>query len=274
MDWSGGTISVDPMQSDDASRRRLDTQALVVGYTMSRLDTVYLARRGLKSWRAAFLEAEKALGVPWANFKNLRDEFDPLHPNARVGWHDRPIRDSRQRVVDELADLGEDALLEMVERILVRQTQELEEAIDSLSLPSKIAHNVAERLLTGRRAEEFFQQYSSEIVGIPTQSLLDRRNAAIGYDFGVIDRDDLAIEVKGLKAPAGVVLFTDREWSEAKFRADSYWLVVIGNMAVHPTASVFRDPCLSLGGRCRYEARLTAQWQSKVSVADGIQLGG
>lgn len=262
------------MQSDDASRRRLDTQALVVGYTMSRLDAEYLARRGLKSWQAAFREAANALGVPSANFKNLRDEFDPLHSNPRVGWHDRPIRDSRRRVVDELSDLGEDALLEMVERILVRQSQDLEEAIDSLSQPSKIAHNVAERLLTGRRAEEFFQKYSSEIVGIPEQSLLDRRNAAIGYDFGVIDRDDLAIEVKGLKAPAGIILFTDREWSEAKFRADRYWLVVIGNLAAHPMASVYKDPCSSLGGTCRYEARLTTQWQSKVSVADGIQLGG
>src|SRR5690242_891191 len=67
-------------------RQRLETAAIVVGYAMSRFDAAYLASRGLTSWRACFEEAGRAMRKPPATFKNLRDEFDPIHANSRQGW--------------------------------------------------------------------------------------------------------------------------------------------------------------------------------------------
>jgi len=60
-----------------SSRLRLDTEAIVIGYAMSRLDRIYLAVRHCATWDQAFLEAGGALSNPPATFKNLRDEFDP-----------------------------------------------------------------------------------------------------------------------------------------------------------------------------------------------------
>ena len=83
-------------------------------------------------------------------------------------------------------------------------------AIDSLATVNGVARNVAERLLTGRLAEEFFLTHSESLVSIPTVDAVDMRYSAQGYDFAVRNRPECAIEVKGLKATRGVIQFTDR----------------------------------------------------------------
>ena len=80
----------------------LETSALIVGYAMSRMDDAYLKSRGLSSWKAAFADAAASLDVRPASIKSLRDEFGPVHGNARRGWKDRPMRPNRQRIMGEL----------------------------------------------------------------------------------------------------------------------------------------------------------------------------
>src|SRR5438552_358595 len=103
---------------NDLQKTRLETEAIVVGYAMSRLDKRYLAARECSTWRDAYSQAASALSESPASFKNLRDEFDPVHANPRAGWHHRPLRKNRQRVLDELREISEEALLELVDRIL------------------------------------------------------------------------------------------------------------------------------------------------------------
>ena len=107
--------------SEEPQRTRLETEALIVGYAMSRLDTDYLRLRRFSQWQEAFCEAATALGEPKASFKNLRDEFDPLHDNPRLGWHQRQLRPNRQRVLDELHGVSDDALMELVGRIFAKR---------------------------------------------------------------------------------------------------------------------------------------------------------
>jgi hypothetical protein len=45
--------------SDNAGPRRLETEAIVIGYAMSRLDKRYLSIRKCSSWKMAFAEAEQ-----------------------------------------------------------------------------------------------------------------------------------------------------------------------------------------------------------------------
>ncbi len=66
-------------------------------------------------------------------------------------------------MLNELQDVSDDALLELVARILSHEEDAIAEAIDSLAVVTKVAHNVAERLLTGRRAEEFFLAHSANL---------------------------------------------------------------------------------------------------------------
>lgn len=249
-----------------STRRRLETKAIVLGYAMSRLDTSYLARLGHGSWRRAFQEAAEALELPPATFKNLRDEFDPVHPNPRQGWHRRMLRQNRQRVLDELREVSDDGLSELVARILRRDDEPVLEAIDSLSVVTRVAHNVAERLLTGRRAEDYFLENSDQLVGVCRGELLDLRDAARGYDFGVRSRPEWAIEIKGMRLLSGSIQFTDREWAEAGSRRTDYWVVIIGGLGTEPKGEVLRDPHASIDARCRFQKTVCAVWQARVSV--------
>lgn len=247
--------------------RRLRTSALLIGYAMSRLDTQYLALRGLTSWQSAYKEASTALGVQPASLKNLRDEFDPFHSNGRAGWRSRAIRPDRQRILDEMTAVGGEALAALVDRLIAGDEDATNEAIDSLSVTNRIAHNVAERLLTGRLAEEFFLTHSKSLVGLEAEALRDRRDNACGYDFGVKSDPSMAIEVKGMKGLKGAIQFTDREWIEAGVRTSKYLVVVVGNLARSPKANIIADPCASLKATCRYRASLTATWEARIGLA-------
>src|SRR5687767_11998874 len=132
----------------DTNRRRLDTKRLVIGYTMSRLDKRFLDVLGVKTWKAAYHLFSESLNSPTGTFKNLRDEFDPLIGNARAGWHRRPPRRDRLRVLDEMADVSDDALVELSLRILAGDDNSISEVLTVLELPSQTVSNVAERLRT------------------------------------------------------------------------------------------------------------------------------
>jgi len=246
--------------------RLIEVEAIIVAYAMSRLNDVFLTRFRFKSWRSAFTTAGAVLGVAPTSMKNLRDEFDPLH-GFRKGWHQRPLRPNRQRVLSEFCEVSDDALLEVVGRLLVRDQEAAAEIVRPLAFAKERVENVAERLRTGRLAEEFFMEHSQTICGVPTKSLRDRRHDAAGYDFGIIDSPRIAIEVKGLKARTGPVLFTDLEWRTARERTDDYWLIVVGELGKTPKARMWRNPPGLLQVRSSLRRTTTVSWQAIVSVA-------
>jgi hypothetical protein len=233
---------------------------------MSRLDDRYLRSQGVRTWKAAFDRAAKILRVRPTSLKNLRDEFDPFHDNSRRGWWDRPLRPNRQRVMGDLAEVSDDALLESVNRILEGDKPATEELLDSLVEFRPAVHNVAERLFTGRRAENVFLSECESWIGIPRSRILDRRDSALGFDFAVEGIPERAIEVKGMKGDSGAILFTDREWSEAKVRQAEYWLVVVGNITTTPVFRLLKDPQRVLTVQCRYQRSVAAVWTSRVTL--------
>ncbi len=166
----------------------------------------------------------------------------------------------------DLAELSDDALIESVNRILRRDETATDELLDSLAEIRPVAHNVAERLFTGRRAENIFLSNCAAWVGVARSDVLDRRDSAVGFDFGVAGIPERAIEVKGLRGDSGAILFTDREWSEAKMRGTDYWLVVVGNLTTAPVFRVWKDPHATLCVRCRYQRTVAAVWTSRVQL--------
>ncbi|MGI8604676.1 MAG: DUF3883 domain-containing protein [Verrucomicrobiales bacterium] len=253
---------------DTRSRKTLlETSAIIIGYAMSRLDRTYLDARHHKSWKEAFNQAGTLLKVAPASLKNLRDEFDPVHGNARRGWKDRPMRPNRQRVMGDLCDVSDAALLEMIDGILRHDADAVQGVVAPLSKPIERVYNVAERLRTGRLAEVFFRDNCDKIAGILAAMLLDHRELFCGYDFGLQDRPAIAIEVKGLKQSRGGIAFTDREWTEAKARRQNYWLVVVGNLESSPIARLIPDPTVALQAKCQFQTTIVATWRATVSVA-------
>lgn len=220
----------------------LPVDALVLGYAMSRLDRRFLAEFRFRSWQAAFQATASALGVPANSMKLLRDEFDPLHPNRRRGWHLRPMNPSRIRIAEEFESVSDDALVVFVHGLLDGRRDELADAMEVLARPANVTAAAAERLLTGRRAEDFVIEHWQAITEFPPELRLDRRLDGCGFDFGIRSRPEMAFEVKGLTRSAGTVMFTEREWQEAGRRRGDYWLVVVADLATQPRPLRFADP--------------------------------
>lgn len=257
-----------PPKPPKPAKKLLETSALIVGYAMSRLDRTYLTARGHKNWNEAFAATARLLKIPPASLKNLRDEFDPFHDNNRQGWHKRAMYPSRRRIMGQLCDISDAALLETIEGILAGRPEALEEVVAPLSKPTDRIYNVAERLRTGRLAETYFLENSRQIADLPSATILDHRNLARGYDFALENRPEIAIEIKGLKRARGGIAFTDREWTEAAARRADYWLVVVGNLeAANPVARLIPDPTAALSAQCRYQTTLAASWRATVGVA-------
>jgi hypothetical protein len=254
------------MRDDGQTRRRLETSALVVGYAMSRLDTALLHHLGFRTWNDAYAALGRSLSVPPKSIKGLRDEFDPIHPNQRRGWADRPMIANRARVADELRDVSDPALIELVRALLRTDLETTSEALDALAEEQRAPAAAAERLLTGRRAEQFVMEQCRLVLNVAPTALIDRRDELLGFDFEIRDSRRLVVEVKGLREHRGNLLFTDREWREASVRRERYWLAVVGSAHTQPRARVYVDPIASLSARCVYERTVCARWRATVDI--------
>ena len=249
-----------------AHRNVIKPESLVVGYALSRLDKRLLNAMGWKTWGIAYSSASKALREKKSSVRLLRDEFDPFFDNGRQGWWKRPPHPTRIAVLREFDMMTDAALIDTVRRILSRDTAPLKEVFDSLCRPATRVANVAERLYTGRLAEEFFLSSCASIIGFEPREICDMRQSALGYDFGVKPRPELAIEVKGMKKRRGDVLFTDREWSEALARRANYWLVVVACLPDSPTAKLFANPSRKLSPERRIVQVERQEWCARVAL--------
>jgi Protein NO VEIN, C-terminal len=247
-----------------SDRATIDVEVLHLGYAMSRLDREFLDRLGFESWRAAFGRVHDQFGVKASSVKNVRDEFDLLHPH-RVG-HKKTLPPSRVSVVEDCAGLSDAELLEVVQGILDGEFEEARRIGGRLRRrPSASA--AAQRLRTGMFAEKYFLAHAKRICGIAAERLVDVRYGAAGFDFASASRPRLAIEVKGLQAKRGLILFTDHEWRTARARGADYWVVVIGDIAVRPRSRVIVDPAAEIEVAARVERRVARSWVGKVAVA-------
>lgn len=86
---------------------------MACGYYLSRFDDSY-ARLGLGNMSMTHQAIGHALDVPPRSIQNWRDEFDPIHDNARKGWWNRNMSPSRIRMVALLGDWDEDEVHELV----------------------------------------------------------------------------------------------------------------------------------------------------------------
>jgi hypothetical protein len=261
----GNAVSGEPEIS--RAKGLIEIDAIIVAYAMSRLDRGFLAAFGYNTWKVAFEATGTKLNRKAASMKNLRDEFDPVHGNARAGWDMRPMRPNRQRVLGEFCTVSDAALIEVVQRILRGDREVRAEITEPILVSASRAENVAERLRTGREAERYFVENAETICGIPRHDIVDVRDEARGYDFAVSGRSSVGIEVKGLRLARGEVLFTDHEWDQAHRRRSDYWLVVVGCLNTQPVALMLSDPTKALSAKSVVRQTASVSWRARVRVA-------
>jgi len=239
-----------------ATREKL----ILVGLYLSKYDTGGLKRLGFESFAEAFNALGCALGSRPASIKNYRDEFDPLFPSPRKGWHNRPIRDYCLKVLEAYQHLDIDSFTGLI-KSFVGYDENAWSELQAGESEEEQASQFAKRLVTGLAAEQYFESVQPSLTEFMGCALENTTRYGCGYDFR-LRRDSLAdflaVEVKGLKDRAGSLSMTPREYEAAADLKHRFFLFVVKNFQEMPYHEIFQDP---LSGRLQFTKaeRVTVQ---------------
>lgn len=225
-------------------------KALVIAYYLSRFDKVGVKNLGYENFTKACNDIANRIEVKAATIKNMRDEFDSIHDNGRVGWHQRELRPSRKRVAMKFQNLQEEDLRAFVNEIIysnIDNKEIIENVMEELS-DDKVTKGIVLRGVIGKSAENIFiklyTERFEELRGrLPRGEIIDTRMNGCGYDFCINDdKNEYYIEVKGLSGESGGILFTNKEWETAKNCKDRYYVVLVKNIDKEAEIEIIRNP--------------------------------
>jgi hypothetical protein len=251
----------------DPTRIAKRTKLILAGMYLSRFDAAGIEKLGFRNFAEAYNVIGFALGSQPASIKNYRDEFDPLFPNPRKGWHKRQIREYCLKVYEEYRGLDFEFFTGLIKSFVgydENAWSEIEEKGRRSQGPSVFAN----RLITGLAAEQYFESVHS---GLPEFNGFDLENTTrlgCGYDFKLYkpQREDfLAVEVKGLREATGSLSLTPKEYEIAAAMRSRFCLFVVKNFQKSPFHEIHIDP-LSSGLEFTRSERVLIQvsWQTRV----------
>lgn len=233
------------MDMREGPRLALRERSILVGLYLSKFNSAGLRQLGFGSFAEAFNVIGSALGTRPASLKNYRDEFDPLFPNERKGWHKRSIRGYCKAVYDTFGALNLQDFTNLLKRVVYRQP-DIDLLIENVEDNQGKDRSFARRLITGQAAEQYFRSRYKEIDIFKDCDLEDTTRIGCGFDFGLRSSTDFyGVEVKGLDGPSGSVVLTDKEHSVGEILGGGFFLFVVKNFRDTPFHELHRDP---LGG--------------------------
>ena len=239
-----------------AAREKL----ILSGLYFSKYDSAGLEKLGFESFSEAFNVIGYALGAKPASVKNYRDEFDPLFPNRRKGWHRRPTRDYCLKVFRRYESLDLDAFSALVRSFVARD----ENARNELRSPEDgddEGSSFAKRLITGLAAERYFEEVQPRLPDFSDYVIENTTRLGCGYDYRLRAENHegfLAVEVKGLRERTGSLAFTPKEYETAAKLSNRFFLFVVKNFAESPFHEIHQDP-LCCGLRFTRSERVVVQ---------------
>ena len=245
---------------------------ILCGLFLSKYDNAALKYLGFETFTEAFNALGYGLNAKPSSIKNYRDELDPFFPNARRGWHKRPLREHCQKVFAAFHETPLKELGELIKSFLV-PTHEAEvgpEIARVLRSHSQDASSpFAKRLITGRAAEHYFTSKYLGMAEFSNTVLTDTTTWGCGFDFklkSTVDDIFCAVEVKGLRNRCGQIQMTELEYEVAQALNERYFLVLIRNFVEHPFHTIIQNPAqsaLQFKKAARRELRYT--WQTNVA---------
>ena len=87
---------------------------MLAGMFLSKFNRQGLEALGYRSLQEAYNSFAFAVGGKPSSVKLYMQEFDPYFPNSRKGWRNRPIRPTRQELIDEFGRLNLDEFSELL----------------------------------------------------------------------------------------------------------------------------------------------------------------
>jgi len=220
---------------------------ILTGLYLSKYDLAGVRKLGFEGFAEAFNVIGYALGEKPASIKNYRDEFDPLFPNKRKGWHKRPIRQYCLKVFEEYKGLDLQTFTALVKSF----TGYDENAWSGVEVESKKRDGetqFAKRLITGLAAERYFETVRTTLLEFKDCSIENTTRLGCGYDFRLcpaVNGDFLAVEVKGLADRTGSLSLTPKEYEVASSLTGRFFLFVVKNFRESPFHEIYQNPLAS-----------------------------
>jgi len=246
-----------------ATREKL----ILVGLYLSKYDSLGLRKLGFESFVEAFNVIGSALGSKPASIKNYRDEFDPLFPNRRKGWHKRQIRDYCLKVCEEYKHLDIESFTGLV-KSFVGYDENIWSEVQVKEERDESESQFAKRLITSLAAERYFESVHHTLPEFDGYDIENTTRLGCGYDFRLrkeTHKDFLAVEVKGLKERTGSLSMTPKEHELAATLRDRFFLFVVKNFRESPIHEIFQNP---LSSRLRFSKNETViiniSWLARV----------
>jgi len=238
---------------------------LYVSYYLARFDSEGYQKLGFGNQIETHTKIGDLLSVNPHTVKNWRDEFDPMFGH-RAGWYQRPMSPSRVKVLQALENLDEPQIRAIVKDILSGKLKnEPEENELLLSIVSDDNEHSNKKFIlrapTGRAAEEFFINHFKLTKSPISGELIDCRDLGCGYDFRIESATrNIYIEVKGMADFSGGILFTDKEWTVAKEKADDYFICIVKNIPDDPKISFIQNPSIKLEPKRNIYTTIQINW--------------
>lgn len=242
-------------------------KSILAGLYLSKFDFEGLSYLGFDNFTEAFNVIGLAMGVQPASVKNYRDEFDPLFPNERKGWHKRDIRKYCKDIYDTFHALNLADFSTLLKDIIYKD-HEVDVLMEEIAKSEGDKESTfAKRLITGQAAEQYFRDNFSSVDLFNGYSIEDTTKAGCGFDFKLVsEKKDhyFGIEVKGLNGIKGNIALTNKEHTVANFLKDKYFIFVVKNFKEKPVHDVYQDPLEKLSFR-RIENMITQiNWNTSV----------
>src|ERR1700731_2999318 len=161
-----------------ATREKL----ILVGLYLSKYDLLALRQLGFGSFVEAFNVIGYALSSKPASIKNYRDEFDPLFPNRRKGWHKRQTRDYCLKMFREYKNLDLEGFTGLIQSF-AGYDESVWSEIESKEERGSRTSQFAQRLITGLAAEQYFESVQSGLSEFKGYAVQNTTRLGCRYDF-------------------------------------------------------------------------------------------
>lgn len=216
-------------------------KAILIGLFLSRFDRQALDSFGFSGFRQAYNVLGLAIGYIPKSIQNYRDEFDPYFPNIRKGWRNRELRDYCKKYMDATQDFSFEEFYYLIKSFV---DDDIVNDNDIVKERKKTNRGfLANRLITGRAAEEYFMMNYQSIDLFHNYDLINTTQMGCGFDFKLSNNQNrYYVEVKGINDKTGNILMTEKEYSVANDLRSLYCLFVVSNFREKPEHKMFFDP--------------------------------
>jgi hypothetical protein len=217
-------------------------KAMLLGMFLSKFDKDALFILGFSTFSEAFNVLGLSLGVKPLSIRNYRDEFDPVFPNKRKGWHKRQMFQTRIEILEKYKDLNISEFTKLIKDIIY-QNPDIDLLQENIEKDDDSTSSFAKRLLTGQAAEEYFRENYRNIKLFQDASIEDTTKLGCGFDFKLNFSDKFyAIEVKGLSQNAGSISVTEKEYKIANKLTENYFIFLVKNFVEKPSHMIYQNP--------------------------------